>query len=86
MSTSIDKEPAKSIVFKITPPSKPGKLRSPQDLLPLTKGNTYVLLLQSKNTRHDAPWLINAIFQNVYPEGRHLGYEDDLFFSLSYAS
>jgi hypothetical protein len=53
---------------------------------PLEKGKPYVLLMHSKTTRHNAPWLINAVFKHVYPSGRHLGYADDLFFSLSFSS
>jgi hypothetical protein len=52
----------------------------------LEKGKSYVLLIHSKATRHNAPWLINSIFEDVYPSGRHLGYTDDLFFSLSFSS
>jgi hypothetical protein len=51
----------------------------------LRKGTTYVLLLHSKDTRHDAPWLLNATFEKLYSFGRHLGGADDLFFSLSFA-
>lgn len=53
---------------------------------PLEKDKPYVLLLHSKATRHNAPWLINAAFKDLYPSGRHLGYADDLFFSLSFSS
>jgi hypothetical protein len=52
----------------------------------LEKGKPYVLLLHSKATRHNTPWLINAVFKDLYPSGRHLGYADDLFFSLSFSS
>lgn len=50
----------------------------------LEKGTTYVLLLHSRNTAQNCPWVVNAIYRDLYPEGRHLGYGDDLFFLLSY--
>ena len=53
---------------------------------PLQGGKTYVLLLKSRTTRHDAPWLVNAMFRNLYPHGRHLGWTDDLFFALSFGN
>src|SRR5262249_38674510 len=52
--------------------------------VPLHEGRTYVILLHSRRTSHQNPWLINAKFGNVYPQGRHLGYADDLFFSISF--
>lgn len=54
--------------------------------VPLQKGRTYVILLHSRRTSHQTPWLINARFGDVYPQGRHLGYADDLFFSISFTS
>ena len=53
---------------------------------PLEKGKSYVLLMHSKETRHNAPWLVNAVFKDLYPSGRHLGYADDLYFFLSFSS
>lgn len=50
----------------------------------LKKGYTYILLVHSKETTHDGPWLVNAVFANPYPNGRHLGYQDDLIFSISF--
>lgn len=50
----------------------------------LEKGAIYVLLLHSRNTARHCPWVVNAIYRDLYPEGRHLGYGDDLFFQLSY--
>lgn len=51
---------------------------------PLTTGNTYVLLVMSPRSRHSAPWVINAVYDDAYPQGRHLGYADDLFFALAF--
>ena len=51
---------------------------------PLTAGVGYVLLLSSAGTEHTAPWIINAVYQDVYPDGRHLGYADDLFFRMTF--
>jgi len=51
---------------------------------PLERSQRYVLLVHSCGSRHDAPWLVNATFHDLYPEGRHLGYTDDLFFALSF--
>lgn len=50
----------------------------------LEKGTTYVLLLHSRSTARDCPWVVNAVYRDLYPEGRHLGYGDDLFFLVSY--
>lgn len=55
-------------------------------LAPLQEGKTYVLLLHSRSTDHSSPWVINAHFRDTYPDGRHLGYADDLFFAISFAS
>lgn len=50
----------------------------------LEKGANYVLLLHSRNTARHCPWVVNAIYGDLYPEGRHLGYGDDLYFLVSY--
>jgi hypothetical protein len=52
--------------------------------VPLEKGSTYVLLLHSRNTAQNCPWVVNAIYRDLYSEGRHLGYCDDLFFLVAY--
>ena len=51
---------------------------------PLTAGQPYVLLLQSPESSHDAPWVVNAVYKDRYPDGRHLGYADDLLFRMTF--
>jgi hypothetical protein len=51
---------------------------------PLEEGQSYVLLLHSRETHHDTPWLVGAAFRNAFPDGRHLGYPDDLMFSIEF--
>lgn len=53
---------------------------------PLTAGASYVLLLQSPDTGHEAPWVVNAVYKDVYGEGRHIGYADDLLFRMTFAT
>lgn len=50
----------------------------------LIPGQRYVLLLHSPDTQHKAPWVVNATYWDVYPNGRHLGYADDLFFAVAF--
>jgi hypothetical protein len=52
---------------------------------PLEEGKVYVLLLHSGDTSCVAPWVVNAIYEDLYPDGRHLGHADDLSFSVSFA-
>jgi hypothetical protein len=49
----------------------------------LETGQEYILFFHSQKTSNSAPWIINAIYADLYPHGRHLGYEDDFFFRLS---
>ncbi|MBI3923622.1 MAG: hypothetical protein HY318_19540 [Armatimonadetes bacterium] len=50
----------------------------------IEQSNTYILLLHSQQTSHRAPWIINAIYRDVYPHGRHLGNNDDLVFKFAF--
>jgi hypothetical protein len=50
----------------------------------IKKDTTYILLFYSKETKHNAPWILNATYKDIYPNGRHLAYDDDLFFKIEY--
>ena len=50
----------------------------------LKRDTSYVLIFFSKDTSNISPWIINAIYADIYPEGRHLGYADDFFFIVRY--
>ncbi len=51
---------------------------------PLTPGGRYVLFFHSQDTRNRAPWLVNEIDSDLYPDGEHLGYGHDFFFRLEF--
>ncbi|HWG47170.1 MAG TPA: hypothetical protein VN688_30680 [Gemmataceae bacterium] len=52
----------------------------------LTPGQMYVMFFHSQDTSNKAPWVVNAIYKNLYPEGTHLGYStEDFFFRLTFA-
>ena len=40
--------------------------------------------MHSRGTAHTVPWVVNAVYDDRYPRGRHLGHEDDLLFSVSF--
>jgi hypothetical protein len=48
----------------------------------IEQSKTYILLMHSQKTTERAPWLVNTVYRDVYPQGRHLGYGDDLFFKI----
>jgi len=52
---------------------------------PLTAGQTYVMFFHSQDTSNKAPWLVNEIYSELYPDGTHLGYSSDFFFRLTFA-
>ncbi len=53
---------------------------------PLTREQNYVLFFHSQDTTNRAPWLVNAIYQDLYPHGTHLGNKtEDFFFRLTFA-
>jgi hypothetical protein len=53
---------------------------------PLTRGQAYVLFFHSQDTANRAPWVVNAIYEDLYPQGTHLGYPtEDFFFRLTFA-
>jgi hypothetical protein len=52
----------------------------------LTPGQSYLLLFHSQDTTNRAPWLVNAIYSDLYPDGGHPGkVPHDFFFRLKYA-
>jgi hypothetical protein len=51
---------------------------------PLEPGDRYVLLFHSQDSSHRAPWLVNEIYADLYPDGEHLGYAFDFFFRLEF--
>jgi hypothetical protein len=53
---------------------------------PLTAGDRYVLFFHSQDTSHRAPWLVNEVYSDVYPDGEHLGYAFDFFFRLEFGN
>jgi hypothetical protein len=53
---------------------------------PLTPGGRYVLFFHSQDTSHRAPWLVNEIYSDLYPDGEHLGYAFDFFFRLEFGN
>jgi hypothetical protein len=53
---------------------------------PLAPGREYVLFFHSQDATNRAPWLVNAIYHDLYPHGHHLGYPtEDFFFGLTFA-
>ncbi|HEY7159526.1 MAG TPA: HEAT repeat domain-containing protein, partial [Gemmataceae bacterium] len=51
----------------------------------LTPEQNYVLFFHSQDTSNKAPWVVNAIYKNLYPDGTHLGYPtEDFFFHLTF--
>jgi hypothetical protein len=51
----------------------------------LTPEQDYVLFFHSQDTSNKAPWVVNAIYKNLYPDGTHLGYPtEDFFFHLTF--
>jgi hypothetical protein len=48
----------------------------------IEQSETYILLMHSQKTTERAPWLVNRVYRDVYPQGRHLGYDDDFFFKI----
>jgi hypothetical protein len=56
------------------------------DLAPLVPEQSYVLLFHSQATTNEAPWLVNEIYADLYPNGRHLGYEFDFFLRLFFTN
>jgi hypothetical protein len=52
----------------------------------LTPEQNYVLFFHSQDTSNKAPWVVNAIYKNLYPDGTHLGYTtEDFFFHLTFS-
>ena len=52
----------------------------------LTPGQSYMLLFHSQDTTNRVPWLVNAIYSDLYPDGGHPGkVPHDFFFRLKYA-
>ncbi len=52
----------------------------------LTPGRGYTLLFHSQDSTNRAPWLINAIYADLYPDGAHPGKSGhDFFFRIKYA-
>jgi hypothetical protein len=52
---------------------------------PLAREQTYVLFFHSQDSTSRAPWVVNAIYQDLYPHGTHLGYTtEDFFFRLTF--
>ena len=51
----------------------------------LKPGQEYYLIFHSQHTSSKAPWIVNAIYRDIYPDGEHVGYKDDFFFRLTYA-
>ncbi len=52
----------------------------------LTPGRHYTLLFHSQDTSNRTPWLVNAIYADLYPEGTHPGKAGhDFFFRIKYA-
>jgi hypothetical protein len=53
---------------------------------PLTSGRRYVLFFHSQDTSNRAPWLVNEMYADLYPDGEHLGYGYDFFFRLEFGN
>ena len=54
---------------------------------PLTPGQKYALLMHSQDTRNTGPWVVNAIYQDVYPSGQQWALaHEDFFFELEFKS
>ncbi len=51
----------------------------------LQPGRRYLLLFHSQDTNNKSPWLVNAIYRDVYPHGRRVGGKGDLFFSIHFS-
>ena len=52
---------------------------------PLKTGGSYALLFHSRDNTNQSPWVVNAIYEDVYPPGRHgsNGHED-FFFAIDF--
>jgi hypothetical protein len=53
---------------------------------PLAPGGRYVLFFHSRDTFGRAPWLVNEMYADLYPDGEHLGYGFDFFFRLEFGN
>lgn len=45
---------------------------------------TYILLFHSRQTTQVSPWVVNAIYDDLYPYGRRIGGDDDIFFDVGF--
>ncbi|MCI0640419.1 MAG: hypothetical protein L0Y70_15210 [Gemmataceae bacterium] len=52
---------------------------------PLQPKESYVLLFHSRDNSNKSPWVINAIYESVYPFGHHwYTHHEDFFFGIEY--
>ncbi|HYT95192.1 MAG TPA: hypothetical protein VEL76_41125 [Gemmataceae bacterium] len=52
---------------------------------PLKPRGKYVLLFHSRDSKNTGPWVVNAIYQDVYPQGHHwYTPHEDFFFAIKY--
>jgi hypothetical protein len=57
-----------------------------QHVAPLKPKETYVLVFHSQGSKNAGPWVVNAIYQDVYPGGHHWDTRtQDFFFAIEYA-
>ena len=55
-------------------------------IAPLQPKERYVLVFHSQDSKNTGPWLVNAVYQDVYPGGHHwYTRTEDFFFAIDYA-